>query len=151
MSDEHPTIDDPVLGMLARATTELTDGSVLTHDWYGGTVVIDGAEVELMLEGRDPGDITPLLPRVRETISELASLRRIASDAVVTNFSNGEPEPHELDEGASDLALETIEAASDGTIVLHLIDTCGEHFPEGYWPAVHLGPDGDVDQVTVES
>lgn len=151
MSDEHPTIDDPVLGMLARATTELTDGSVLTHDWYGGTVVIDGAEVELMLEGRDPGDITPLLPRVRETISELASLRRIASDAVVTNFSNGEPEPHELDEGASDLALETIEAASDGTIVLHLIDTCGEHFPEGYWPAVHLGTDGHVDQVTVES
>lgn len=151
MSDEHPTIDDPELGTLARATTELTDGSVLTHDWYSGTVVIDGVELELMLEGTNPQDVTPLLPRVRETIADLTSLRRIASDAVVTNFSNGEPEPHELEDAASDLTLETIEAASDGTIILHLIDSCGEHFPEGYWPAVHLGAGGDVEQVTVES
>ncbi|WP_350351987.1 hypothetical protein ABS642_01450 [Microbacterium sp. A8/3-1] len=151
MSDEHPTIDDPELGTLARATTELTDGSVLTHDWYSGTVVIDGVELELMLEGTSPQDVTPLLPRVRETIADLTSLRRIASDAVVTNFSNGEPEPHELDDAASDLTLETIEAASDGTIILHLIDSCGEHFPEGYWPAVHLCAGGDVEQVTVES
>ncbi|GAA2922944.1 hypothetical protein GCM10010458_00210 [Microbacterium luteolum] len=151
MSDEHPTIDDPELGTLARATTELTDGSVLTHDWYSGTVVIDGVELELMLEGTSPQDVTPLLPRVRETIADLTSLRRIASDAVVTNFSNGEPEPHELDDAASDLTLETIEAAADGTIILHLIDSCGEHFPEGYWPAVHLGAGGDVEQVTVES
>lgn len=151
MSDEHPTIDDPELGTLARATTELTDGSVLTHDWYSGTVIIDGVELELMLEGTSPQDVTPLLPRVRETIADLTSLRRIASDAVVTNFSNGEPEPHELEDAASDLTLETIEAASDGTIILHLIDSCGEHFPEGYWPAVHLGAGGDVEQVTVES
>ncbi len=151
MSDEHPTIDDPELGPLARATTELTDGSVLTHDWYSGTVVIDGVELELMLEGTSPQDVAPLLPRVRETIADLTSLRRIASDAVVTNFSNGEPEPHELDDAASDLTLETIEAAADGTIILHLIDSCGEHFPEGYWPAVHLGAGGDVEQVTVES
>ena len=151
MSDEHPTIDDPELGTLARATTELTDGSVLTHDWYSGTVIIDGVELELMLEGTSPQDVTPLLPRVRETIADLTSLRRIASDAVVTNFSNGEPEPHELDDAASDLTLETIEAAADGTIILHLIDSCGEHFPEGYWPAVHLGAGGDVEQVTVES
>ncbi|PVE91595.1 hypothetical protein [Microbacterium sp. TPD7012] len=151
MSDEHPTIDDPELGPLTRATTELTDGSVLTHDWYSGTVVIDGAELELMLEGTNPQDVTPLLPRVREMIADLTSLRRIASDAVVTNFSNGEPEPHELEDAASDLTLETIEAASDGTIILHLIDSCGEHFPEGYWPAVHLGKSGDVEQVTVES
>lgn len=151
MSDERPTIDDPELGPLTRAKTELTDGSVLTHDWYSGTVVIDGAELELMLEGTNPQDVTPLLPRVRETIADLTSLRRIASDAVVTNFSNGEPEPHELEDAASDLTLETIEAASDGTIILHLIDSCGEHFPEGYWPAVHLGKSGDVEQVTVES
>lgn len=151
MSDEHPTIDDPVLGILTRATTELDDGSTLTHDWYGGTVVVDGAELELMLEGASPGDITPLLPRVRATIAELASLRRSASDAVVTTFSTGEPEPHELDDAASDLVLETIEASADGAVILHLIDSCGEHFPGGYWPAVHLGPDGDVVEVTVES
>jgi hypothetical protein len=151
MSDEHPTIDDSELGVLARATTELTDGSVLTHDWYGRTIIVDGDEVELMIEGTNPRDITPLLPRVRETIARLASLRRIASDAVVTTFSNGEPEPHELDEAASDLSLETIEAAADGTIILHLIDECGDHFPEGYWPAVHLGAGDHVEQVTVES
>ena len=151
MSDEHPTIDDPELGILTRATTELTDGSTLTHDWYAGTIVVDGDEVELMIEGTDPNEIAALLPRVRETVTHLASLRRIASDAVVTAFSNGEPEPHELNEAASDLSLETIEAAADGTIILHLIDECGDHFPEGYWPAVHLGAGGDVEQVTVES
>ena len=47
--------------------------------------------------------------------------------------------------------IEAIEAAADGTVVLHLIDSCGEHFPEGYWPAVHLGVDDSVVQVTVES
>lgn len=151
MSDEQPTIDDPDLGVLTRATTELTDGSVLTHDWYGGTIIVDGDELDLMVEGSDPNDVTPLLPRLRETIAQLASLRRRASDAVVANFSSGEPEPHELDEAASDLSLETIEAASDGTIILHLTDTCGKHFPDGYWPAVHLGTGGDVEQVTVES
>ncbi|KJQ54841.1 hypothetical protein [Microbacterium sp. SA39] len=151
MSDEHPTIDDPELGILTRATTELTDESVLTHDWYGRTIVVDGDEIELMIEGTDPSEIAALLPRVRETVTHLVSLRRIASDAVVTAFSNGEPEPHELDEAASDLSLETIEAAADGMIILHLIDGCGDHFPEGYWPAVHLGAGGDVDQVTVES
>lgn len=151
MSDEHPTIDDPELGTLRRATTELTDGDILTHDWYGRTITIDGSEIELMIEGTDPSQIPPLLPRLKNVIADLPSLRRIASDAVVTTFSNGEPEAHELDDAASDLTLETIEAASDGTIILHLIDDCGEHFPEGYWPAVHLGTDGDVEQVTVES
>ena len=151
MSNEHPAIDDPELGILARATTELTDGSVLTHDWYGGTITVDGSELELMLEGTAPNDIASLLPPMRATIAELATLRRSASDAVVTTFSNGEPEPYELEEAASDLFLETIEAAADGTIILHLIDSCGTHFPDGYWPAVRLGPDGGVEQVTVES
>ncbi|PCE14237.1 hypothetical protein AUC47_06305 [Microbacterium sp. SZ1] len=151
MSNEHPIIDDPELGVLARATTELSDGTVLTHDWYAGTATVDGAELELMLEGTTVDEARALIPRVRETLSALASLRRLATDAVVTAFSPGSPEPAELDAAASDLTLETIEASEDGTIVLHLTDTCGAHFPEGYWPAVHLGRDGQITQVTVES
>ena len=151
MSDEQPTIEDPELGTLTRAITELTDGEILTHDWFAGAVTVDGAELDLMVEGTSADEITPLLPRLRATVADLVSLRRIASDAVVTKFSNGEPEPHELEEAASDLALETIEAASDGTVILHFTDRCGEHFPEGYWPAVHLGANGDIEQVTVES
>lgn len=150
MSDQHPIVDDAELGPLTRATSELTDGSVLTHDWYAGTVSTADGDVELMVEGTSPAEVTPLLPRLRDAVSQLATLRRIATDAVVARFSTGDPEQHELDEAASDLALEAIEAAADGTIVLHLTDGCGEHFPEGYWPAVHV--DGDrVVQVTVES
>ncbi len=150
MSDQHPIVDDAELGPLTRATSELTDGSVLTHDWYAGTVPTADGEVELMVEGTSPDEVTPLLPRLRDAVSRLATLRRIATDAVVARFSTGDPEQHELDEAASDLALDAIEAAADGTIVLHLTDGCGEHFPEGYWPAVHV--DGDrVVQVTVES
>ena len=151
MTDAHPTIDDPELGALTRATSELTDGSVLTHDWFVGTVSVAGTELDLMLEGTTVDEVTPLLPRLREVVARLDVLRRLATDAVVTNFSTGEPEPHELDDAFADLALETIEASSDGTVVLHLTDTCGEHFPEGYWPAVHFGVDDTVAQVTVES
>lgn len=151
MSDEHPTIDDPELGTLTRAQSELTDGTVLTHDWFVGTVSVDGAELELMLEGTNPEEVTPLLPRLRDVVGRLPVLRRIATDAVFTTFSTGDPEPHELDDAASDLTLDTIESAADGTVVLHLSDNCGEHFPEGYWPAVYLDVDDSVTQVTVES
>ena len=151
MSNEHPIIDDPELGVLARATTELSDGTVLTHDWYAGTVTVDDAELEIMLEGSTVDEAQALIPHVRETLSALAGLRRLATDAVVTAFSQSAPEPAELDAAATDLTLETIEASEDGTVVLHLTDTCGAHFPEGYWPAVHLGADGQITQVTVES
>ena len=151
MTDAHSTIDDPRLGTLTRARSELTDGTVLTHDWFVGTVSVDGAEIELMVEGTSPDEVTPLLPRLREVVARLDALRRTATDAVVSNFSTGDPEPHELDEAASDLTLDTIESASDGTVVLHLSDSCGDHFPDGYWPAVHLAVDDTVAQVTVES
>lgn len=151
MSDEHPSIEDPELGTLTRATTELSDGTVLTHDWYAGGTVVDGEPLDLMIEGTNATEASALLPHVHETIVALGVLRRLASDAVVAAFSTGAPEQHELDDAASDLSLETLEASADGTIVLHLIDTCGEHFPEGYWPAVHLGIDGQITQVTVES
>lgn len=151
MSDETPTIDDPELGTFARARSELTDGTVLTHDWFVGTVSVEGSELELMLEGTTSDEVAPLLPRMRDTVKRISVLRRIATDAVVKNFSTGELQPHELDDAASDLTIEAIEAAADGTVILHLIDGCGEHFPEGYWPAVHLDVDDSVAQVTVES
>ncbi|MGH3688548.1 MAG: hypothetical protein ACRDT7_00200 [Microbacterium sp.] len=151
MSDESTTIDDPELGTFDRARSELTDGTVLTHDWFVGTVSVEGSELELMLEGTTPDEVAPLLPRMRDTVKRLSALRRIATDAVIRNFSTGELQAHELDEAASDLTIEAIEAAADGTVILHLIDSCGEHFPEGYWPAVHLSVDDSVAQVTVES
>lgn len=151
MSDQHPVIDDPALGRLVRATTDLEDGDTLTHDWYAGTIETDADDLELMIEASTPSQVEQLLPRVRDVVARIGTLKRLASDAVVANFSTSEPEPHELDEAADDLTLETIEAAADGTIVLHLLDTCGSHFPEGYWPAVHLGEGDKIEQVTVES
>lgn len=151
MSDQHPVIDDDVLGQLVRATTDLEDGSILTHDWYTGTIATDVGDLDFMIEGTAPAQIEPLLPRLRDVVARAGALRRIASDAVVTTFSTSEPEPHELEEAADDLALETIEATSEGTIVLHFTDSCGSHFPDGYWPAVHLGAGDEIEQVTVES
>ncbi len=151
MSDENPTIEDPELGTLTRATTESSDGTVLTHDWYAGGTVVAGAPLDLMIEGTDVDEAAALLPHVHQTIAALGVLRRLATDAVVTAFSNAAPEQHELDDAATDLSLETLEASADGTIVLHFIDTCSQHFPEGYWPAVHLGSDGQITQVSIES
>jgi hypothetical protein len=151
MSDEHPIIDDPDLGIFTRATTELTDGTVLTHDWYAGRLIRDGADVELMLEATTVEEARERLPRLRDVVGDLTRLHRTATDAVVSAFSNGEPDAPDLDAAASDLEVEAVEVTDDGTVVLHLTDTCGEHFPEGYWPAAHLGPDGTVRTVTVES
>lgn len=148
---EPTSIDDPELGTFVRATTELTDGTVLTHDWYAGDVSVEGAELDLMLEGTSADEARALLPRVRETIASLDVLSRLATDAVVTAFSTGSPEEHELDDAVSDLVLDTIEASSDHSVILHFTDSCGTHFPEGYWPAVHFGSDGQITQVTVES
>ena len=151
MSKETPTIDDPELGTFARARSELADGTVLTHDWFVGTISVEGTELELMMEGTTTDEVEPLLPRLRDTVKRLDIVRRIATDAIVTKFSTGEPETDELDEASADLTVEAIEAAADGTVVLHFTDGCGEHFPEGYWPAVHLGVDDSVVEVTVES
>lgn len=151
MSDQHPVIEDAVLGTLTRATTTLDDGTVVTHEWYAGSVTIDGEDLDLMIEGVTAEDAGARLPRMREVMADIESVRRRATDAVVTAFSTGDPEPHELDEAASDLILETLEASADGDVVLHLIDGCGTHFPEGYWPAVHIGADGAVVRVAVES
>lgn len=150
MSAEHPIIDDPDLGAFARATTELTDGTVLTHDWYAGTLDEANGAVELMLEGSSAEDARALLPRMRTVVAELTTLRRAASDAVVRAFSQGDPIPAELDEAASDLVLDAVEATTEHTIVLHFTDSCGTHFPDGYWPAVHL-IDGTISHVTIES
>ena len=149
MSTQHPAIDDPELGTLTRAETTLDDGDVVTHDWYAGALTVDGRELELMIDGSDVDSVAALTPRARAVVADLDSIRRPASDAIVTHFSDGEPSPADLDAAASDLVLDTLETTDEAT-VLHFTDSCGEHFPEGFWPAVHLDLDGQVTEVTVE-
>ncbi|UNK72051.1 hypothetical protein [Microbacterium sp. H1-D42] len=149
MSTANPIIDDPDLGRLARAESTL-DGDTVIHDWYASSIHIDDREVELVIDGADADAVQALLPRVRAVVAEIDSIRRSASDAIFTHFSDGEPSRAELDDGATDLLLDVIEATADGT-VLHFTDACGQHFPDGYWPAAHLDPDSNVVEVTVES
>ncbi|GAB3252245.1 hypothetical protein [Kineosporia babensis] len=148
---EDQSITDPTLGVLARAVTELPDGPALTHDWYSGRVNVDGADVDLVIEGASAEGVTALLPYTRQALTALPTLRRLATDAVVTQFSAEEPKPQELQEAHADLALETLQTCADGTVVLHFTDTCGEHFLDGYWPAVRIGTDGQISDVTVEA
>jgi len=151
MSAQHPSVDVPGLGVLTRAESTFDDGTVAVHDWFAGTVTDGDHEVELMVDGTDPEAIEPLLPRLRAVVADLHRISRIATDAIITRFSDVEPEPHELDAGAADLRLEAIEATEADHIVLHFADICGEHFPDGYWPAAHLDAEGRVAEVTVES
>ena len=149
MSTPHAAIEDPQLGTLSRAETTLDDGDVVTHDWFSGALTIDGRELELMIDGADVEAVSTLVPRAHAVVEDLDEIRRRASDAVITHFSDRTPSPSELDEGAEDLVLDTLEITDDAT-VLHFTDSCGQHFPEGYWPAVHLGVDGSIGEVTVE-
>lgn len=149
MSTTHPTIEDPELGTLSRAETTLDGGDVVTHDWFSGALTIDGRELELMIDGADIDAVSTLVPRAHAVVEDLDEIRRRASDAVVAHFSDREPSASELDEGADDLVLDTLEITDDAT-VLHFTDSCGRHFPDGYWPAVHLGVDGSIGEITVE-
>ncbi|PJM95292.1 hypothetical protein CG719_12425 [Streptomyces sp. CB01373] len=133
-------------GVFTRATTTLSDGEVLIHDWYA-----TGGEPELMLRTADPAEAVDLVSRLAAFFADESGWRRRASDAVVAKFSEGPPEPAELDEAAEDLMLETVEVHPGGDLVLHLDDSCGRHFSSGYWPAVRIDADGFVTAVTVEA
>lgn len=151
MSAQYPAIHDADLGLLTRAESTFDDGSVAVHDWYAGQVADGDAEIDLLIDGTDLDAVQERLPRLRAVVSGLPGIRRSASDAIVTHFSDAEPAPHELDEGARDLRLEAIEATDDDRIILHFVDSCGAHFPDRYWPAAHLDGEGRVFAVTVES
>lgn len=150
MTTAHPIIDDPDLGRLMRAETTLDDGDTVIHDWYASSIRLADRDVDLIIDGADPDEVQRLLPRARAVVTEIDSIRRRASDAILTHFSDTEPSRAELDDGADDLLLDVIETTSD-TTVLHFTDACGQHFPAGYWPAAHLDADGNVTEVTVES
>ncbi|WGX97058.1 hypothetical protein [Nocardioides sp. L-11A] len=106
---------------------------------------------ELILDPSAPERADALRARGAEVIGALPGLARVATDAVVRRFSEEEPPPDELAEAAGDLRISAVEVVADGSVVLHLDDSCGEHFLDGYWPAVRLGPTGEVVAVTVES
>ncbi|MCA1307977.1 hypothetical protein LC082_13825 [Microbacterium esteraromaticum] len=150
MTSAHPIIDDPTLGRLTRAETTLDDGDTVIHDWYAASIPHDDRELDLIVDGADIDAVRALLPRARALVTDIDGIRRRAADAVFTRFSDADPTPAELDAGATDLQLDAIEVTTDET-VLHFTDACGQHFPTGYWPAAHLSPDGEVQDVTVES
>lgn len=133
-------------GDFTRASTTLSNGEVLVFDWF----VCEG-EPEVTLRTPDRDEAEALLSSVAAVLSDLSAWHRRATDAVVHELSTEEPSPSELDDAASDLALQTIEAHPGGDVMLHLDDTCGEHLLDGYWPAVRFGADGSIIEVTVES
>lgn len=151
MTDSPDAFTHARFGEFRRARTELGAGEVLEHDWYIGNVVVDGAEVEVMIGTGDPVRARVLLPDLEDVVGAFAALARTASDAVVTEFGGAETAPEELDDAAQDLRVSTIEMREDGTVVLHLEDTCGQHFLDGYWPAVSLNAERKVLEVSVEA
>lgn len=133
-------------GSFSRASFTLTDGEVVVQDYF----VLDGTP-ELMLRATDAVAATALLPRLEAFFGDRDGWHRRATDAVVTQFSEEPPLAAELEDAERDLVLQTVEVLADGEVVLHLDDACGEHFPEGYWPAVRFSADGAVAGVTVEA
>lgn len=145
MPDDAATVPS-AWGELARATTTLTDGETLVHDWYTA-----GGDPEIMLRATDPDAAAALLPRLAAFFADPAVWHRRATDAVVTEFSERPPTAEELADAERDLVLQTVEVHADGEVVLHLDDSCGEHLLDGYWPAVRFDTSDAVVEVTVEA
>ncbi|WP_036970295.1 hypothetical protein [Promicromonospora kroppenstedtii] len=150
MPDDAATVPSP-WGVLARATTTLTSGETLVHDWYSADGDTADGEPELMLNATDAAAASALLPRVAAVHADRAGWHRRATDAVVNEFSTEEPTADELAEAARDLVLQTVEVLADGDVVLHLDDSCGQHFLDGYWPTVRFDADDVAVEVTVEA
>ncbi|MGW2093194.1 hypothetical protein [Promicromonospora sukumoe] len=151
MPDDATTVPS-AWGDLTRATTTLTSGETLVHDWYDTSAadVADG-EPELMLRATDAEAATALLPRVAAFFADRAGWHRRATDAVVAEFTTGEPTADDLAEAADDLVLQTVEVLPEGDVVLHLDDSCGQHFLDGYWPSVRFDTSDAAVEVNVEA
>ena len=145
MSDDAENLRTP-WGNLARAVTVLSDGERLVHDWYEG-----GEHPAIMVHASDTDAAEQLLPRIAAFFADRSGWHRRATDAVVTAFSEEDPTAEDLDAAAVDLVLETIEVDADGGVRLHLKDSCGEHFIDGYWPAVLFDTADTITAVTVEA
>jgi hypothetical protein len=144
VTDEHLLVPSS-LGVFTRASSTF-EGEDTLYDWYS----LDADPVLTLYTG-DPSIASSLVPRLEAFLPARAAWERAATDAVVVQFSSETPSMEELDEAAADFALESVYAYPDGAIVVNLVDTCGQHFLEGYWLAVRFDRDDAVVEVTVEA
>ena len=146
MPDESSVSLPSPWGAFTRDSVTSLDGEVRLFERFSVA-----GDPHLTLETGDVAIAAGLLNRLEEFLSHRAQWDRAATDAVVIEFSSEDPTKAELDEAADDLRAEQIVILPDGAVTVHFNVTCGQHFLDGYWPAVHFGPDDAITQVTVES
>ncbi|GAB3147755.1 hypothetical protein GCM10027058_07170 [Microbacterium neimengense] len=145
MSDDLESLPSP-WGVFTRDSVTSIDGEVRLFERFSVA-----GDPHLTLETGDATIAATLVNRLEDFLSLRARWDRAATDAVVVEFRTEGPTQDELDEAAADLNAEQIVIFPDGTVTVHFNDTCGRHFLDGYWPAVHFGADDAVTRVSVES
>ncbi|MDR6200664.1 hypothetical protein QE374_002573 [Microbacterium sp. SORGH_AS428] len=145
MPDESASLPSP-WGVFSRDSVRSIDGEIRVFERFSVA-----GDPHLTLETGDERVAAGLLARLEAFLARRALWERAATDAVVVEFSAEDPTQDELDEAAADLRAEQIVVFPDAAVTVHLNDTCGQHFLDGYWPAVHFDSHDVVAKVTVES
>ena len=144
-------ITHEVLGTFVREVTVFGNGEELDSPHFSATCGMDGRELEMLLETEDPDEARSMLPRLMHVIDWFGDFRDHAIEAIVRTFSTEPPTDADYADAQEDLAADTIVVEGDGQVILHFSDLCGEHFMDGYWPAVRFDVEDHVADVTVEA
>ncbi|MCQ0022856.1 hypothetical protein M4914_07750 [Streptomyces somaliensis DSM 40738] len=118
---------------------------------YGVAVAFGGRSLWLSFDAADAGRTAELAPHARGLVEALTSVGAAGGEFLWHWGSDGTESPEEEARFLDALRPGSLVVYRSGDFEVHFDDTSGDHFPEGYWPAVRYRADRTPVAVSVEA